>query len=183
MAEADPEAAAALMATLGSFGLPVEHVVLAPEGLDQWVQAFRHLQAAEAWATHGSWLTAKPRGLGPDIAERFEWASKVGPEQVTAAAAVQRQVRARMAELLGDGSVLAVPSATGVAPEIVPTGGDAAAAADLRIRTLRLTCAAGLTGAPGLSLPLATVEGRPVGLCLVAAPGGDERLLELATRI
>ena len=90
-------------------------------------------------------------------------------------------MRARIDELLGDGSVLVVPSAAGVAAEIRPAGGDAAIA-DLRIRTLRITCAAGLAGAPALSLPLASVEGRPVGLCLVAAPGGDEQLLDLAGR-
>jgi Asp-tRNA(Asn)/Glu-tRNA(Gln) amidotransferase A subunit family amidase len=181
MAEADPEAAAALMATLDTIGLPVEPVVLAPGGLDRWVLAFRHLQAAEAWAAHGAWLTASPRRMGADIRERFEWASQVGPEQVAAAEPVRREVRARIDDLLGDGSVLAVPSAAGVAPEIVPAGGEGAVA-DLRVRTLRITSAAGLAGAPAVSLPLAEVVRRPVGLCLVAAPGGDERLLDLAGR-
>jgi amidase len=43
-----------------------------------------------------------------------------------------------------------------------------------------LTCIAGLSGAPGLALPAGTVEDLPVGLQLVATPGGDEALLALA---
>ena len=32
-------------------------VTVAPDGLPQWLQVFRVLQAAEAWAQHGAWVT------------------------------------------------------------------------------------------------------------------------------
>jgi amidase len=51
---------------------------------------------------------------------------------------------------------------------------------DLRRRTTRLTCIAGLAGAPAVSLPRASVDGLPVGVCLLARPGEDEQLLSAA---
>jgi amidase len=46
-----------------------------------------------------------------------------------------------------------------------------------------LTCLAGTTGAPQLTLPLAEVDGLPVGLSLLGARGTDEMLLALAQEI
>ena len=46
------------------------------------------------------------------------------------------------------------------------------------ISTLTTIC--GTLGAPQLSLPLAQVDGLPVGLSIVARPGGDEMLLAFA---
>jgi amidase len=46
-----------------------------------------------------------------------------------------------------------------------------------------LTSIAGTLGAPQLSLPLAQVDGLPVGLSILARPGGDEMLLAFARRL
>ena len=48
---------------------------------------------------------------------------------------------------------------------------------------MRLTCVAGLAGAPAVSLPLATRSGLPCGVSLVAAPGRDRALLDLAVSL
>jgi Asp-tRNA(Asn)/Glu-tRNA(Gln) amidotransferase A subunit family amidase len=53
--------------------------------------------------------------------------------------------------------------------------------AAVRAATLRLTCIAGIGGAPAVSLPLATVNALPLGICLVATPRSDRSLLELAS--
>jgi amidase len=50
----------------------------------------------------------------------------------------------------------------------------------LRLRISVLTCIAGTTGAPQLNLPLAAVDGLPVGLSLLGARGADELLLAFA---
>lgn len=42
---------------------------------------------------------------------------------------------------------------------------------------------AALAGLPQLSLPLAKVGGLPIGLALIAAPGGDEMLLAIAEEL
>jgi Asp-tRNA(Asn)/Glu-tRNA(Gln) amidotransferase A subunit family amidase len=43
-----------------------------------------------------------------------------------------------------------------------------------------LTSISGTLGAPQLSLPLALVKGLPVGLSIMARPGGDDMLLAFA---
>jgi Asp-tRNA(Asn)/Glu-tRNA(Gln) amidotransferase A subunit family amidase len=76
------------------------------------------------------------------------------------------------------GSVLAIPSASGPAPARSASGEQIEAE---RAATLRMTCLAGLAGAPALSLPLLrSADGRPAGLCLLGAPGTDHSLLTLA---
>ncbi|MEX2409603.1 MAG: hypothetical protein WD489_10895, partial [Rhodovibrionaceae bacterium] len=53
---------------------------------------------------------------------------------------------------------------------------------DHRSRVLSLTCLAGLTGLPQVTLPLASVSGCPLGLSLIGPPGSDLGLLKLAVR-
>ena len=50
-------------------------------------------------------------------------------------------------------------------------------------RTLTLTAPAGMAGAPVLSLPLADVDGLPVGVALVGLPGDDDALVEIAQQV
>jgi amidase len=50
----------------------------------------------------------------------------------------------------------------------------------LRARIASLTAHGGLTGVPQVSVPGATVNGLPVGLSLVGAPGTDATLVALA---
>lgn len=52
-----------------------------------------------------------------------------------------------------------------------------------RIPVSMLTCIAGMLGAPQISLPVAAVDGLPVGLSILARPGADAMLLALARRI
>ena len=46
-----------------------------------------------------------------------------------------------------------------------------------------LTCIAGHSGLPQVSLPAAEVEGCPVGLSFIGWAGGDEALLDLAVTL
>jgi amidase len=81
---------------------------------------------------------------------------------------------------LGVDGLLAMPSTPTTAPPIpgsvpAPSG----AAAD-RAAIVRLTCLAPVCGAPALSVPVAELDGLPLGLSLLAAPGRDESLLTIA---
>jgi amidase len=49
-----------------------------------------------------------------------------------------------------------------------------------RHQAMCLLCIAGLGGLPQVSLPLATLDGLPLGLSLVSTHGADTALLELA---
>ncbi|HLA19972.1 MAG TPA: hypothetical protein VJZ74_00805, partial [Pseudolabrys sp.] len=51
---------------------------------------------------------------------------------------------------------------------------------DFRVRTMRLTCTAGIAGLPQMNIPAGTLNGCPVGLSFIAWAGGDEALLDLA---
>jgi Asp-tRNA(Asn)/Glu-tRNA(Gln) amidotransferase A subunit family amidase len=156
---------------------PAEAVDLPRDLLERWFTAFRTVQAWEAWQAHGEWITGHPGSLGADVAARFAQASEVGEEQ----AAASRELAAAAREQLGEwlsGSVLAIPSASGPAPARSASGEQIEAE---RAATLRMTCLAGLAGAPALSLPLLrSADGRPAGLCLLGAPGTDHGLLALA---
>lgn len=180
---ADPAAVAALKPALDRvaklLGKP-ENVTVGDEPLAKWMDYFRFPQGAEAWAAHGEWIRrAKPQ-FGAPIRSRFEWAATVDPKDVANARARREEITRRMDELLCDNAVLALPSAPGAAlprnsaPEVVD---------GLRARALPMLCISGLARLPQVSLPLATVDGCPLGLSLVAARGKDTMLLALAGRI
>ena len=48
------------------------------------------------------------------------------------------------------------------------------------MQTLRLTCVAGILGAPALSAPLLEVGGAPLGVCLVGPRDSDDALIHRA---
>ena len=148
--------------------------------LQEAMLAFRTLQGREAWTAHGPWIRAAQPALGPGIAARFEAASRVTDEEVAAALAVRATVRDRLIAATDGGRVMLIPGAAGPAPVPQP---DRDALEAQRIRTLRLTCIAGLAGAPVVVLPLGSVDGLPVGLGLLGARGSDRTLLRLAHRI
>src|SRR4029450_12202131 len=157
-----------------------EPVIVAEEPLTRWMDHFRVLQAAEAWACHGEWITREKPALGPGVRERFAWAPTASPEDITRAKTRREEIPRRMAEKLGGRTVLALPSAPGIAllrnspPKVLD---------DLRARALPILCIAGLAGLPQVSLPLAELDGCPLGLSLIAARGNDTLLLELAGRL
>jgi len=181
LGEADPTVAAAVRRAADqlamALGVRLRTADLAQGRLQAWLEAFRGRQLVEAWQAHGEWLEAHRPQLGPGVAARFA-AAKITPQQDAAAATAARaEVLAALDRVVAPGGALVLPSAATVAP--LPTL-DPTAREDLRRRTVRLTCIAGLAGAPAVSLPLANVSNLPVGVCLLARPGDDERLLAAA---
>ncbi|MFG1294617.1 amidase [Xanthobacter variabilis] len=160
---------------------PAESVVLAPEGLAGWSAAFRALQAAEIWQSVGGWIEAVRPQFGPGVAERFAAAAVLNPAEVEAARPVREAVIGRTSALLAEGTVLVLPTT----PRCAPLKGSAAADTEVTYRHLamNLLCTAGLAGLPQVSLPLAEVDGAPIGLSLVGRRGSDMELVELAAAI
>jgi amidase len=161
------------------FGKP-ESVTVGDEPLTQWTDYFRFPQGAEAWAAHGEWIKRVKPQFGPAIKGRFEWASTVDAKDVARARARREEITRRMDELLRDNAVLALPSAPGSA---LPRNSPPEVVDGLRARALPMLCIAGLARLPQVSLPLATVDGCPLGLSLIAARGNDTLLLALAKRL
>lgn len=65
------------------------------EQLTDWLAAFRSIQSAEAWKAHGDWIEKNSPDFGPGIRERFDAASKVTVEDVTAGKGVRARCVAR----------------------------------------------------------------------------------------
>jgi len=170
---------AALDKVAALVGMP-ERVTVGDEPPTQWLDYFRFLQGAEAWACHGEWIMREKPALGPGVKERFAWAETIDHEDITRARTRREEIAHRMAELLEGGTVLAIPSAPGIAllrnspPNVLD---------DLRARALPILCIAGLARLPQVSLPLAKLDGCPLGLSLIAARGSDTLLLELAGKL
>ena len=147
------------------------------DGLDPWMHAFRVIQGSEIWQTHRDWLIGLGPEFGDGIRERFKWVSTISPEEIASAKDVRLRIRDYFDQLLADNAVLVIPTTPGPAPLL---GTSTPELEKWRNRALGLLCIAGHAGLPQLSIPVAQVQGRPVGLSLIAARGKDHLLLELA---
>jgi amidase len=138
--------------------------------------AFRSIQGWEAWRCHGMWIEAHKPNLAPAIAQRFADASTITANELLSARAVAAHVRERVVELTSDAAVLVLPAAPGPAPLLT-----ASASAAGRAATLELTCVAGLAGSPVVVVPGMTINGLPVGVAYLGAPGSDLALIDWLT--
>jgi amidase len=182
-AQADEDVAASLRAALARMAPvlpPSRAVAVAPDGFDRWREAFRIIQARETWATYGDFITRHQPKLGPGIKERMAFAATVTAADADTARRIHDAARTQIHALLPPGTVMALPSAPRIAPRMDES---ADALESFRVRVMRLTCIAGLTGLPQVSVPAGTVAGCPVGLSFIGWSGGDEALLNLAVKI
>ena len=177
---AEPGVARALRAirerVAGLAGATVEATV-APQGLSVWARAQRTLQIPEALATFREWIESTNPRLSMRVARMLVAAEAVTPAERQWAELMRHEVRSRLRDLLGTGSVLCLPTTPFPAP---PIGLPLSRQNDLGLRIASLTAVAGLSGLPQLSVPGARAEGRPVGLSLIGPPGSDFRLAALA---
>ena len=177
---AEPATARALgpaMSALEAIAGAPMRVEVAPEGLSVLYEHFRCAQAQEAWATLGSWIAGTMPRLGPGVAERFAAAREMDPAKAAAGRAFRRTFQRRIATMLAGGAVMAYPTSPCAAPKL---GASLAEQNAVREVTMGVTAIAGLGGLCEVSLPVAMVDGAPVGLSLVAAAGRDRALLRLA---
>lgn len=166
---------------VASFFPRVEGMTVSPVGLEQWVEIFRVAQGAEIWANHGPWIEATKPRIGRAIGERLAWASKLDGNDVAAKKAEYGAVREHINAVMGETDVLCLATS----PRIAPLRDTAQHKLEVvyRYQAMCLLCIAGLGGLPQISLPLATLEGCPLGLSLVGRRGADEQLIELARRV
>lgn len=142
---------------------------------DELMHAFRILQGAQIWATHGAWITSNAPVFGPGVQERFAAAAGIGQDQVQAAQRVRDRLTERMGALLADGNMLCLPSAPGIAPLLETSPAEME---QFRGDAMRMLCIAGLAGLPQISVPVTEVDACPLGLSLMMAAGADRTLLD-----
>ncbi len=156
---------------------PIVHSRIAPDGFDLWREAFRIIQAYETWQTFGDFVTKVQPKMGAGIHERMAFAATVTRAQADASRLVQAEAREHIRQIAAPGIILVLPTAPTIAP-LADT--PAADLEDFRTRVMRLTCTAGLSGLPQMTIPAGTINGCPVGLSFIGWAGGDEALLDLA---
>jgi amidase len=150
---------------------------IAPDGLDPWREAFRIVQARETWMNYGEFIEQHRPKLGPGIKERFAFAATVTEQAAAAARRTRNVAQDQIRRAVPPGTIVALPTA----PCIAPLADAPADALDsFRLRAMRLTCIAGVAGAPQVTIPVGTVAGCPVGLSFIGWEGADEALLDLA---
>jgi Asp-tRNA(Asn)/Glu-tRNA(Gln) amidotransferase A subunit family amidase len=132
---------------------------------------------SDAAAFHEQRLKEHPERFGGVLAQRMSRGFEIRGVDYARARDVQLEWTESLTEQLGDHAVLAAPAT----PIPATTIGDREGAELARILT-RLTAPFNLAGAPVLSLPVGKVDGLPVGMQLVAAPGRESLLWAAAKR-
>jgi amidase len=150
------------------------------ETLEQWRQAYVTMGAAEAWGLHGAWITEHQPTFSAPISARWSQAKAVTVEQAQAAQHKVSEIRAHVRAVLSDDAIAIVPSAAGLAPLLNESG---EAIDHLRMRTMHLTCIAGISGVCQVSIPFKNSAGVPVGVSLMGPAGSDLALIRLATAL
>jgi amidase len=152
---------------------------LRTEELSAWADAFRTVQAHEAWQQHGTWISTHWDSLGADVAGRFRTASQVDGHQAQRARDVLGAARQYIRSVIGNG-LLVLPSASSVAPLLREAAIAGEGIENIRRSTMQLTCIAGIAGLPAVTIPLTTADGLPCGLSIIGPAHRDANLLALA---
>lgn len=178
-ANADPEVVEALRPMLKKLGL-IGSVDPVPEGLDHLLKMQTSLRSREAWLTLQGVAAYTQQTLAPITAARVAEMEHFSAEDAMAGWAARQAYTARMHTLLAGGAVLVVPTSPCPAP--LRTA-DESTYKDIRTRTLRVGIISAFAGLPELTIPTGNVNGAPVGLSLIAGPGRDLALLQLAENL
>jgi amidase len=165
---------------LTSIGVASEWIQLTDNGLQEWLNHFRVIQAHEIWQAHGSWIeTVKPK-FGEGVAQRFEWARSMGSRNIELERGKQREARDHLEGLLGKDGLIIIPTVPGESPLLNTPEQELQ---DLRSRTMELTCIAGLGGFPQVNIPLQSGKGAPIGLSVIAGRNRDMDLLNWVNKL
>jgi amidase len=178
---AEPATAAALASVVERITTAVgssEHrPVSATVPLADWFSHQRAIQGREAWDTFGEWIDRHNPRFAFDIADNFVRGRET-PNAVLAAAREFRAARrAELMAMLDQETIFLLPTSPFPAPL---RGQPRSAMWGQRTAISTLTTISGTLGAPQVSMPLALVGGLPVGLSILARPGGDDMLLAFA---
>lgn len=181
--EADEEVSAVLLPIaekIGELAGSSTTMRLSPNGLTEWAVQQNVLQSEEAWNSVKDWIDQVNPRFSFWVSERYNLAIGLTDAQLKEAAVLRETVRARMDEVFAGGGFVCLPTAVVPAPL---RGLPASAKKDVQGRLSRLTCIAGTTGRPQLSMPLVEVNGLPVGLSIMGDRGSDEALIGFARKI
>lgn len=159
---------------------PEDLRVADPDGLVQWRKSYVTAGAHEGWRSHGAWITQAQPTFSPAIAARWRTASQIDTDTANAANRHVAEIRAHVRQIVGTDGLFLLPSAASLAPR---RDADAASVDAVRLRTMAITCIAGIAGLPQVGIPVPTNGGDVVGISLIGPAGSDLALIQLARRL
>lgn len=150
---------------------------LATNGMAEWYENQRKLQMGEFGRTFRPWVERVVPRFSIEVGRSLTLAMQVTEDELVGPKAFRERARAELDDLLGGERVLCLPTV----PILPPPRDEPFSALVASVgRIIELTCIAGLSGLPQVSLPLAEHRGIPVGLSLIGWRGSDEVLLGVA---
>lgn len=150
-------------------------IKIANDGLAEWANLFRIIQGIEIWNEHGEWIEKENPGFGPGIKERFAWASTLNKNELQPKMEEKAKINKQLSNLLRENGLLVIPTAPGEAPlKNLPV----AEMEQYRSKTMMLTCIAGLSRFPQVTIPVMKENGVPIGLSFIANQYEDLKLLK-----
>ncbi|GAA2274476.1 amidase [Nonomuraea roseoviolacea subsp. roseoviolacea] len=147
-------------------------------------RTFSALQGHEAFAVHETHLPGEESLIDPDVLARLRTGQSITAERYASADRARQEFRDLVLRLLAQHPVLAVPTVPIVAPQVdqrTVHAGDTTV--ETRTALLSLTSPWNMAGVPALSVPAGFLDGLPVGVQLITAAGGEDRLFAIATGI
>lgn len=165
-----------------SFGVSVSNLstFLNLATLTSAAEAFKILQGAEIWATHGEWILAQQPIFAPDIAQRFHWCKTISATQVATAKDTQNDFCTLVARIFNQVDYILLPTTPGSAPALSAAEQQLN---DYRNQLLTMTCIAGLAGLPQIQIPLYQADKAPVGLSIIGPKHSDHQLIHFAQNL
>ena len=180
LGEAETDASRAMFAEVRPHFASLKAASQPTLSIDELYLVFRHIQGAEAWATHGGWISSGDRKLGPGVADRFAFGAEIAADLVTSQRVRRAQFTQELEKIIGNDAVLALPTVPGAAPLAKEPFETLQA---YREQALRLLCLSVLSGLPQITLPLGQVQGAPFGISFIGPRGSDRALIALAGNI
>jgi len=159
---------------------PIERMTLSKDDIADCLAAFNVLRPPEIWAAYGEWIKRVHPRFGAQVAQRFTAAERGANADTKDAQAFRSATTDKITALLGDDAVIMLPTAPSIAPK---RGLSDSIAPTQRENTLKLSCISPMLGLPAISIPLAVIDGCPMGLSLIAPKNADRMLLHAATKL
>jgi amidase len=148
-----------------------------------WADTFCVIQWAEIESCLGAWMANTKPEFGPEIAASFQLMKQLDRRRVPEAVQQREKYFRSLNEFLGPDDLLCIPTTPALAPHKGDPPKRSSSGSGYYPRTLALTSVAGIGRLPQVSLPMADIDGVPVGLSLLARNRQDLLLLELAKKV
>src|SRR5690554_960755 len=158
----------------------VSEVVVAPEGLEKWVEIFKVVQGYEVWESYGGWVNKYTPRLSRGPKERLEWASQVKRNDYIQAKKDREKIITYFREFLSKDAVLVLSTSASVEPLRTET---LEIIINTRAKFRILLCISPLTNTPQVTVPMINQYDVPLGITLISSEHTDLQLAELAAKL